>query len=137
MTVDELPAPLQSLTAGLRAAGFDQVVGPTSESFGDTYLDFNGRHFRVRCVRERGNWYVVIAETASEQWFDPDVWRSCIHQSPLANDPRSLEDQAEFILASVAALDMAAHDPEIADCLATSQARRARQRSGIERVPNR
>lgn len=91
------------------------------------FADDQGLALQVLC--DRGQWFVAVGRTVWNDWFDVDVWSSCLDQTPIGFDATDLSDQLR---------DLKAHWNEIAQakdalrgCLEKNRKHRAYTRLGF------
>ena len=86
--------------------------------------------FAVRLVGDRGQWWAEGGLPGGTEWYDADIWASCLTSSPPAG-PAPLEDQVDFFVAQRDALALAAAQESTWSCLRRNRERRARERLGL------
>ncbi len=61
---------VRSAFAGHFERGGKLVASDTSEYFGDAFAEILVEKLRIRLVRERGQFFVDLANAKAEEWFD-------------------------------------------------------------------
>jgi hypothetical protein len=131
----DLPESLKALNRQFIDAGFSENVEPSSDSFGNQVISFSRGKLHIRFVRDRGQWFLELSGPSRENWFDPDIWRSCIEEEGPPLEPRPLDEQAAFVSQKLLKLMEAARRAEqLKPCLEEQQAERAHKRLGIPRT---
>jgi hypothetical protein len=103
------------------------------DSFGDALVVLERNGTLVRLVRDRGQWFVEVADAAGGDWFAPVVWHAFLESSMPPLETASFEAQAQLLLADLARIGTANSDlgdQELAD-LRGWRSRRAEARRGM------
>jgi len=130
----QLPDVLAGLVARLEQREFSIAAEYASASFGDRAIILANSPLAIRLVAERGLWFIELVCGESDDWFDPDVWRSCLEDAPICDEPSPLAAQAEFIVGNLDRLAAAAEgaQSELLSCLRDKRAARSRRRLGLD-----
>ena len=132
METDQIPEDLPVLAHWLTSQGFTLTEHHVSSAFGDRLLLFEREPCRVRLVRDRGQWFLEIAGPTTSDWFDADIWRSCLEGRDPPLDPTAPSAQAAYLRTSLSHIDDAIRgNSVIADCLRQRGRWRARARLGL------
>ena len=131
-----LPEVLARLADQLAAAGFRVESSARSDAFGDRVVQFARGPVRVRFVRDRSQWFIDMSRDGWDDWFDPDVWRSCLDNLPLAREPSPLDEHAAFVVEAIEQISTAVGPRlsarKVRHCLDRKQSARARVRLGLD-----
>ncbi len=114
-----LPEDLAALVEWLTGQGFalvEEMRAP--ESFGNWLILYERGPCRVRLVRDRGQWILEIAGPDRDEWFDADIWLSCLEGSNPPTGPYNLDEQVALLKKLLARIDDALRTrASIGDCL--------------------
>lgn len=136
LVMTDLPDALADLADSLTAAGFHVDSSERSAAFGNRVVDFARGPLRARFVSDRGQWFVELRRDTWDDWFDPDIWRACLDDVPVARDPRVLDEQAAYVAAAIERIGEAvahrfsAH--RLRSCLERQRSTRSRRRLGLD-----
>ncbi len=115
----QLPENLAALVGWLTDQGFalvEELRAP--ESFGNWFLLYERGPCRVRLVRDRGQWILDISGPDRDEWFDVDIWLSCLEGRNPPTGPYKLDEHVALLRKSLARIDDALRSRAgIADCL--------------------
>jgi hypothetical protein len=131
----ELPDCLAGLVARLEEWGFSIADQTEGSAFGDRMIVLSSPPLAVRLVSDRGQWYIELARNDWRDWFDPDVWRSCLQNEAAPTDPRPLNQQAAFVLDNLQTFEDAVVSEQAAGllrCLKEWRTRRSHRRLGFD-----
>ena len=97
MTLD-LPIPFEALLVELTGShGMAIETEQVSEAFGNCFVDLSGDDIRLRFVRDRSQWFVLIGPACQpDKWFDVDLLRQLFGSEP-AETLIPVEEQVDFI----------------------------------------
>lgn len=131
----DLPEVLARLVDQLAAAGFRVESSVRSNSFGNRIVQLARGPVRVRLVRDRSQWSIDLSRDGWNDWFDPDLWRSCLDNVPIASDPSPLDEDAKFVVEAIEQISTAV-GPRLAawklrSCLKRSQVARSKAHFGF------
>jgi hypothetical protein len=135
VVIRNLPKPLAELASHLESSNFVVSASEDRQGFGDRLETLARGDLMVRFVRDRGEWRIEVKSETWDDWFDPDVWRSCLTGTDIPVEPGSLAEQATFVNEKVNVLvEALAKDSDRAlyGCLLRNRTERARRRLGIE-----
>lgn len=133
---EPLPGALADLLARLEEHGFSKRSDEASGGFGDRAIDLTGpESLAVRLVADRGQWFLELAPPGADERFDADVWRSCLDDAEIADEPSPLDAQARFVAGNLDRILAAAQarGDELTACLRRKRSIRARRRLGLGR----
>src|ERR671931_2245692 len=71
------------------------------QSFGDQIFGFERGPCGVRLVRDRSQWFLEVGRPLRDEWFDADIWRSCLEGNDPPKDPTALSDQVAYFKESL------------------------------------
>ncbi len=93
-----VPTAYQGLAEALVSEGFAIQVGdPDDSRFGDQVACLTHDRVRLRLVRDRGDWFLEIAASLTDEWFAPVVWMPLRSEGlPYPRRPTPVEE-AEFV----------------------------------------
>ena len=129
----ELPEALADMVARLQEGGFSITDEAAAEGFGDRVIVLRKDPLAARLVADRGQWFIDLAPSGCDDWFDPDVWRSCLDGTPIPDKPSTPAAHAEFVVRELDRLLAAAdRQRELLACLRDNRAARARRRLGLD-----
>lgn len=125
------PAEVRALANGLSRAGF-KVVDELGSGTVDRRIELRHGNLSIRITADRGEWWIDLGSASFDDWFDPDVWKSCLDSEPIAMEPSEFEDGSAFVLGRwrevVQAID---EGGTINGCLDNARSTRARARLGL------
>jgi hypothetical protein len=129
----ELPEVLADMVARLEEWGFSITAQEASTGFGDRVVVLRKGPLAVRLVADRGQWFIELAPGDCDDWFDPDVWKSCVDGARIPDESSALSAQAEFVVRNLDQLLRAAAggQRDLLSCLRDNRAGRARRRLGL------
>lgn len=131
LELSEVPDCLRSLVAALERDGF-QVVREEGGGVVNRMVELERAGCSVRISADRGEWWVDLGGPRLGDWFDPDVWESCLDGVPVMTEPADLEERVEFVLRRLGDIERAiAANPAIRTCLDQARSTRARTRLGL------
>lgn len=126
-----VPDAVRSLVEVLEREGFKTV----REEGGGTVnrvVELGRAGCAVRISADRGEWWVEVGGPGLGDWFDPDVWESCLDGVPVMTEPADLDERVDFVLRRLVDVERAiAADPAIRTCLDRARSTRARTRLGL------
>lgn len=130
----QLPGVLQSLRVRLGEWGFELAAESATDSFGDHLIVLAKSPMKVRLLSDRGQWFIELSCDGWDDWFDPDIWRSCLDDEPVSEEPAALSAQVDYIVRNVSRImEIAAGSKAgLRACLANQRAARSRVRLGLD-----
>lgn len=128
--VPGLPTEIVASLERLLQAGFQLTVQRGDGNVNRT-IEMQTDMFGLRLVADRGQWWIEGGPLGQGDWFDADVWRSCLEERPASFDPSPFAEQVEYFCTQHEAMAEAARDADLAQRLVRSRARRARERLGL------
>jgi hypothetical protein len=94
-----LPTAVELLQDQLVSRGFRVADIEYSEShFGDTVILLVSDELRVRLIRDRGQWLVVVGSRSFEEWFSPSIWRDYFEGKTGPLSASTWEEQSSMVL---------------------------------------
>lgn len=130
----QLPDAVAVLIARLEEWGVSTTSEEAQEGFGDRTIVATNPPIDVRLVSDRGQWFIELAHTDWDDWFDPDVWRACLNDNAIPDEPQPFTAQAEFLLEELERIGAAAQTDGdgLLACLRDRRAARSRRRLGLD-----
>ena len=130
----QLPGVFQSLRARLGEWGFELAAESAVDSFGDHMTVLAKSPIEVRLLSDRGQWFIELSCEGWDDWFDPDVWRSCLEDEPVSEEPTALSAQAEYIIENIGRIREFAGGSKarLRACLENQRAARSHLRLGLD-----
>ena len=129
MPEDPLQEPVASLVDRLARAGLEPHAERGSGMV-NHLIECRSPAFAVRLVGDRGQWWAEGGLPGGSEWYDADIWASCLTSSPPAGLP-PLEEQVDFFASHQEALALAAAQESTWGCLRRNRERRTRERLGL------
>lgn len=129
-----LPQILLDLRADLEARGFDVLPIERTGTFDNQHQLLEGLLLRAAIGIERSVPFLQLSAVGmrDDEWFDLDLWRSCVEAVPPPTEARPLDDQASYLRGHLEELHSVASDIRaLRSCLDVVSRRRAEQRYGI------
>lgn len=126
-----LPGPISVLVEVLERKGFE-TLREEGDGLVNRVVELGRAGCAVRISADRGDWWIEIGGPGLDDWFDPDVWESCLDGLPVTTEPAELAERVKFVLRRLDELERAiAADPGLWDCLRRVRSTRARTRLGL------
>lgn len=126
-----LPRALEDLRRWLLAEGFKVSHVRVVRSFGDCLVEFERGPVRVRFIRDRGSWEILIGGCASGTWFDTALWKAALTGVEALQPASSLEQRAKIMKEMLPLVRGALADPSIDTRLEELARERALRALGI------
>ena len=130
----EFPEVLLDLRDDLEARRFDVLPLVRNGIFDNQRQLLEGPPLRVVIGIERSVPFLQLSAVGmgGEDWFDLDLWRSCLEGKSPPSEPRPLADQVRYLREHLDELRSLALDVHaLRSCLDVAGRRRAEQRYGI------
>lgn len=125
------PDAVRSLIEDLERQGFG-AISDEGSGVVNRVVELERDGCGVRISADRGEWWVELGGSRLGDWFDPDVWESCLDRVPVQTEPADLDERAAFVLRRFRDVEEAiAADPAIHTCLDRVRSTRARTRLGL------
>jgi hypothetical protein len=108
---DVFPAEVQSLHDELLRRGYATVEELYDEaSFGNALLVLERDSTFIRLLRDRGQWFVGVAEAPGSHGFAPVIWHAFLESSMPSLKIPSFEEQAQWLLADLPRIELVLSD---------------------------
>ena len=132
-----LPDSLHDLGTHLERAHFDSLAQQEAGAFGDANRVFERHPLRIVVGVERGVPFLQMSLAGIQaEWFDLDLWRSCLEAAAPPSEPRSLAEQARYLRQHLDDFaNLAGDGDRLIGCLEEAARRRAESRYGIQLPP--
>lgn len=130
-----LPDVLIDLRDQLASRGYAPHPVRRTGTFGDQRQLLEGGSLLISIGVERSIPYLQISASGlrDSDWFDVDLWRSCLEDCPAPLEPRPLSVSVAYLLDHLGELERLTADLEaLRSCLDVASRRRAEQRYGIQ-----
>jgi hypothetical protein len=128
------PDMLATLVARLEDRYFSIVSDERRDGFGDRVITLSTPPIAVRIVGDRDQWFVELAHEEWDDWFDPDLWRACLDDIAVPDEPRPLVEQSRFVVSELGRIIAigSAEPGRLLSCLGETRAARSRRRIGFD-----
>lgn len=129
MTEESIPDDVARLVERLTGAGLAPAAERGSGGVNHV-IECRSPTFAVRLTGDRGQWWVDGGLPGGTQWYDADIWGSCLTgAAPAGLGP--LDEQVDYFVSQHDALALAATREDTWDCLRRQRERRTRERLGL------
>lgn len=127
---------LADLDAWLRSRGFELEEDHTdTRNFGNRIIRYRREYLSVRVVSDRGQWFLDIAPSSTDYWFEPHVWIVGLDRTELPNAASSFAVEADLLRARLGDIVAARGDHRLRRRMEHMRSRRADEMFGISRGP--
>ena len=73
-----------------------QVVGESTGGHGDCALEYRNDECQVQILGDWRRWWITFKVEPLTEWFDVDVWRSYLDNTPVNLEISSIEEDVKF-----------------------------------------
>jgi hypothetical protein len=106
--IPSLPGELVVLADELVTRGYREVEERYDPaSFGDALLAFKGERARIHFIRDRSQWWILIALPTGD-WYPPDIWLAQLDDRIPSTQATTLADDVAAVLERLDDIEMAA-----------------------------
>ncbi len=128
MSTMAIPQDIAALIATLTARGYDIVRDATGESFGDREILLAGQDLKVRCIRDRSQWFIEAGPAGGGEWFDISLWREALDGREPSLEPLSFGASAHYVQDNLSRLEGGAANAPLQQGMLLRRRQRARAR---------
>lgn len=127
MATEELPAIVDDFCTWLVGQGFrEEERRYDRRAFGNWLLVLARAPCRLRLVRDRSQWLIDATGDDLSDWYDIDLWRTCLEGRDASDQSVPLDDEIAFLRAALPALMVALSAPADTErCLREQRTKRA------------